>query len=110
MKLLLILLFSLSTGASVCDEYQAQIIADVVSVETDSLTFCRAKVSYNSIKVFNPYGDNQYIDGDICPLYRQEVVTKGIDFPLINGHDCEVPDEINGVIYKMENSNKISVE
>ncbi|WP_127717326.1 hypothetical protein [Halobacteriovorax sp. HLS] len=87
-----IALFSLfTTNSFACSTYEAQIIADVVRVETDSMMTCKAFISAESIQMYNEHG--------LCGLKLEEVLENGIDFPLINGHDCEVEDTISGYLY-----------
>ena len=81
-----------SLSAMSCDFYAAQVSMKVVGVKTDSMTECKALVDYDSIEVFNPHL--------FCPLSEQAVIANGVDFPLENGHDCEVPEVISGVIVK----------
>ncbi len=92
MKLFILFIVVFLNSSFACDNQEAQVIMNVVSVETDSLTYCRAVVSDDSISSFNVYG--------VCPLSKVDVVDLGVDFPLINGHDCEVPEVISGVLVK----------
>tara|TARA_B100001971_G_scaffold84647_1_gene78184 strand:+ start:293168 stop:293473 length:306 start_codon:yes stop_codon:yes gene_type:complete len=97
MKLsIFILLAAMSVFA--CDTYEAQFIAKVTEVETDSLTYCRAKISAESIALYNEH--------ILCPLDMSEVIAKGISLPLINGHDCEVSvgEQISGYLYTRGNT------
>lgn len=73
-----------------CENRQAQVIAKVTAVETDNLTYCRAKVEF---RLFQPHG--------LCPLTPEDAgIQKGLQFPLTNGHDCEISvgEEVSGVI------------
>ena len=95
MKTLLLTLFVLSTSAFAsevvrCDANEAQIIAEVVSVETDSMMTCKAMISAESVSLFNEHS--------LCRLSLEEVIENGVDFPLVNGHDCEVPSQLNGYL------------
>ena len=81
--------------ASECEKMEAQIIAEIVEVKTDSLTYCKAMVSEKSISHFREHF--------FCPLLIEEVVEQGISFPLTNGHDCVVPEKIGGYILLGEN-------
>lgn len=91
---LIILALTLTFSIFACDSYEAQFIGEVTKVETDSLTYCRAYVTQESISYYNLH--------NFCPLYKTEAIEQGIDFPLINGHDCEVyvGDTITGVLVK----------
>jgi hypothetical protein len=88
----LILITSLSSlNAHTCEKYEAQIVATVKTIETDSLTFCKAIVSYENITF--------YAEHSFCPLDKRDLVETGISFPLQNGHDCEIPEVISGYAY-----------
>ena len=93
MKILsIVALFSLiSTSAFSCETFEAQIIADVERVETDSMMTCKAFISPSTITLYNEHS--------LCPLDLSEVLENGIDFPLVNGHDCEVEGTISGYLY-----------
>ena len=67
---------------------EAQIIAKVTGRETDNLTYCKAQIG----KII------QYNQSQVCPLDLDEVLVRGVDMPLENGHDCNVPEEISGVL------------
>lgn len=102
-QILIIALFSvLSFQAFSCTQDEAQVTMVVTSVETDSMHYCKAFVSEESISHFN-----EHIR---CPLTQSEVIAKGIDFPLVNGHDCnvEVGDVISG--YLITSGNKIIID
>jgi hypothetical protein len=88
-----------SLNAHTCEKYEAQIVATVEKVETDSLTFCKAIVSYESITFFAEH--------TFCPLDKQDIVETGISFPLQNGHDCEIPEQISGYAYTDHNQIKL---
>lgn len=90
MKFILLLL-TLSFSIFACGTNEAQFIATVTEVETDSLTYCRAKVSYESITYFSGHF--------FCPLSRADLIELGVSLPLINGHDCEISvgDQISGI-------------
>jgi hypothetical protein len=87
--LLMSTVFTLNVSA--CEKYEAQIIAEVVEIETDSNTYCRAIISEESIEHFQEHF--------FCPLDKSEIIEKGISFPLQNGHDCVIPDRIGGYAY-----------
>ena len=89
-KLFMILLLTTSSAFAACESYEAQIIAEVVESRTDSLTFCKAVISAESITLYNEHA--------LCPLNMEEVLENGIDFPLMWGHDCDVPRTISGVL------------
>lgn len=95
-----LILTMFSTVSFACDEQYAQVVAKVVGVESNSLTTCKAMVSEESISYFG--------DHVVCGLSKSEIISNGIDFPLVNGHDCEVPDTIAGVLVK--SGSKITVE
>ncbi len=80
--LLTITLFQFSAFASNCPNGEAQIIAKITSVQTDSMHYCVAYISEESI--------SHYSSNIFSLLDKQEVIQKGIDFPLVNGHDCEI--------------------
>lgn len=70
---------------------EAQIIAKVAGVETDSLTYCRVMVKEVSF----------YNESMVCPLDLSEVMDQGIEIGLKNGHDCDAgSDTISGVLVK----------
>ena len=71
---------------------EAQIIAEITEKQTDSLFYCIAKISTESIKFYN---ENQ-----LCPLDLADIVHDGIHFPLQSGHDCEIStgQVISGVL------------
>lgn len=102
-QILFVALFSvLSFQAFSCSQNEAQVAMVVTSVETDSMHYCKAFVSEESISHFS-----EHIR---CPLTQSEVIAKGIDFPLVNGHDCnvEVGDVISG--YLITSGNKIVID
>ena len=68
--------FSASAANARC-EGEAQIVANVTSRETDSLTYCRAKVSQSSITFYHVSG--------VCPLSVIRVIEQGIELGLKNG-------------------------
>lgn len=85
--------FSLFANNDGCEgRYEAQIIAKVSKLETDSMTFCNAFVKMEDIKFFQEH--------QLCPLSKSTVVDTGIELELIHGHDCPVfiGDSISGVL------------
>jgi hypothetical protein len=91
-QLLIVALFSLIQASTFsCESYEAQIIATVDRVETDSMMTCKAFLNADSIELYNEHA--------LCPLELSEVLENGIDFPLVNGHDCEVEGTISGYLY-----------
>ena len=91
MKSLLIIATILSTGlfANASCIGEAQIIAKVGELKTDSMTTCRVMISSVSF----------YRENMTCPLDLSEVMSKGIEIGLKNGHDCEHDsDTITGVL------------
>lgn len=78
---------------------EAQIITQSVKRSTDNLTYCKAFPE--EILQFNPSG--------VKPLSIEVVLDLGVEFPLFNGHDCEVPSALNGVLIQCDNK-KIYLE
>lgn len=90
---ILSLIFGSATSfAFECETFEAQVLAEVVNVETDSLTYCKGIISPDSIHIYSEHL--------LCPLDITEVLSEGISFPLISGHDCEVPKTLSGVLVK----------
>jgi hypothetical protein len=87
--ILTLILFAQSQAFAVtCETRSAFVRAVITERETDSLTYCRAKIS---IREFQAHS--------LCPLVAEDYgVQRGIEFPLENGHDCEimVGQELNG--------------
>ncbi|MBD64791.1 MAG: hypothetical protein CME62_06265 [Halobacteriovoraceae bacterium] len=103
MKNVIVLLsLVLSASSFACQTYQAQILAKVSKVETDSLTYCKAYVDSTRVEMYSEHG--------ICPLSLESVMTNGVDLPLENGHDCEVRvgDTLTG--YLVDDGNRIILE
>lgn len=77
--------------------------AKVATVETDSLTYCKAYVDHTSIE--------RYLSKVKCPLSIELVVNDGISFPLENGHDCNVwpGDVIDGLLKLHPTSGKVTL-
>lgn len=93
MKSLLIIATVLSAGlfANASCIGEAQIIAKVDKKVTDSMTYCRVFITKEYPKTYNP--------SLMCPLDISEVMSKGIEIGLKNGHDCELDsDTITGVL------------
>ena len=85
--------FAMAQNQQACQQ-EAQIIAKIGSYDTDSLTYCVAKIDPKSIV--------QYNVNQLCPLDLDEVLQQGIEYGLNHGHDCEVPvgADISGVLVK----------
>lgn len=85
--------FAMAQNQPACQQ-EAQIIAKISGRDTDSLTYCVAKIDPASIV--------QYNVNQLCPLDLAEVLEQGIEFGLNHGHDCEVPvgSDISGVLVK----------
>lgn len=86
-----LLSLTLAANAQLSCLGEAQIIAKVESVKTDSLTYCRVMVKQVSF----------YNESIVCPLDLSEVMDQGIEIGLKNGHDCDVDSNtISGVLVK----------
>lgn len=86
-----LLALSLSANAQSACLGEAQIIAKVDSLNTNSMTFCRVMVKEISF----------YNESAICPLNVADVLEQGIEIGLKNGHDCEYDsDTISGVVVR----------
>lgn len=84
-------ILSLSLFANATCIGEAQIIASVGELKTDSMTTCRVMISRVST----------YNENINCPLDVSEVMSEGIEIGLKNGHDCEFEsDTISGVLVK----------
>lgn len=96
MKLVIAALFSLlSTSAIAACLGEAQIIAKV-QTNAKSLSRCVAIIDATTIV--------QYNENTVCPLDISEVLEKGVEVGLQNGHDCriEAGDFISGVLVKTQ--------
>lgn len=73
---------------------EAQVIAPIVSIESDNLRYCRVYIDPSKTRVYN--------ESMVCPLDISEVVAKGVEVGLQAGHDCRLQagDELNGIIVK----------
>lgn len=97
MKLLLItsLLFisQFGSAAPVCSG-EAQIIAKVNQIISRDMSECVVSIDTNSIV--------QYNVNQLCPLDLSEVMEKGVEVGLSNGHDCNYNpgEDLSGVIVK----------
>jgi hypothetical protein len=94
MKLIVAALISVVAQASMASCLgEAQIIAQV-SGNTKSLTSCIAHVDSSSIVQYNESG--------VCPLDLGEVLEKGVEVGMKDGHDCRLQagDVITGVLVK----------
>jgi hypothetical protein len=71
---------------------EAQIIAKVAGIKSKSLSNCTVDIDFNSIK--------QYNTNMTCILDIQEVLYKGVEVGLKDGHDCalDLGDDISGVL------------
>ncbi len=83
----------ISFAAPVCLG-EAQIIAKVGQINNRDMLECVVSIDTASIV--------QYNVNQLCPLDLSEVMEKGVEVGLINGHDCKYSpgDEISGVIVK----------
>ena len=90
---LILVAFAVNFSINACSSYEAQVIAKVDRVETDSMTYCKAYFSTESFEMYNSH--------ILCPLDQQEVLAEGVNLPLQNGHDCKVSkgDVISGILY-----------
>ncbi len=101
----MILLFSIATAqisfANCLGE--AQIIAKVANVKSKSLSNCTVDIDANSI--------TQYNVNRTCILDIQEVLYKGVEVGLKDGHDCrfDAGDDISGVLV-LNNAGQIILE
>ncbi len=96
MKLLVVALISVVAQASMANCLgEAQIIAKVRE-NTKSLSSCVAHIDTSSIIQYNESG--------VCPLDLSEVIEKGVEVGMINGHDCRVQagEPISGVLVKTQ--------
>lgn len=89
---IMIFLMSLSSSSFACFG-EAQIVTQVAKYE-NTLMSCRAFVDTNMISFFS---ENQ-----ACPLKLSEIISKGIEVGLQDGHDCavEIGEKIDGVVVK----------
>jgi hypothetical protein len=80
-----------NTFASSC-QGEAQIIAKIGERKTNSLSYCTAFVDISSVTFYQESG--------VCPLPLEVVLQNGIQFPLKNGHDCDIQkgDSLSGVL------------
>ncbi len=84
-------ILTLSAFANASCIGEAQIIAKVDSLKSDSMTTCRVMIKSASL----------YNESIICPLDLSEVMSEGIEIGLKNGHDCEFEsDVISGILVK----------
>lgn len=89
----IISIVSLSLFANASEQCigEAQIIAKVDTLTTDSMTTCRVMIKSASL----------YNESILCPLDLSEVMSEGIEIGLKNGHDCEFEsDTISGILVK----------
>ena len=80
-------------AAPVCSG-EAQIIAKVGQIISRDMSECVVSIDPSSIV--------QYNVNQTCPLDLSEVMEKGVEVGLSNGHDCNyrAGDDISGVIVK----------
>lgn len=73
---------------------EAQLIANIASVE---------KVSMNSCKAFiDPASVTFFAESMVCPLDLSEIISEGVEVGMKDGHDCalESGQDLNGIIVK----------
>lgn len=87
------LLFFSSLSAMACYG-EAQITAKIDSVQTDSLMSCKVFIDSKQIQFFASSG--------VCPLEISEILSKGIEVGIINGHDCRLDNgmTMSGIVVK----------
>ena len=88
-----LLVSQISFAAPVCSG-EAQIIAKVGQIINRDMSECVISIDTNTIV--------QYNVNQLCPLDLSEVMEKGVEVGLSNGHDCNYNpgDDISGVIVK----------
>jgi hypothetical protein len=104
MKLSIVLLSLLTAQLSFANCLgEAQIIAQVSSIKSKSLSHCTVDIDVDSVK--------QYNVNMTCPLDLSAVLVAGVDVGLKNGHDCamDAGDEITGVLV-LNKAGKIILE
>lgn len=71
---------------------EAQIIAKVSQVESDSLHYCKVRIDPSSVK--------HYSANMTCPLSLSDVLGSNVEVGLVNGHDCRLStgQTLSGVI------------
>lgn len=79
---------------------EAQIIAKVGELRGNSTTSCRVFIS--SVVMYN--------ENMTCPLDISEVMQKGIEIGLKNGHDCEYDSDIISGVLVQNSAGIISLE
>ncbi len=91
---LMIVLFSLVTAQMALSNClgEGQIIAKVAGIKSKSLSNCTVDIDANSI--------TQYNVNQTCILDIQEVLYKGVEVGLKDGHDCrfDAGDAISGIL------------
>ncbi len=82
-----------SANAPTCTG-EAQIIAKVGQIISKDMSECVVSIDAKSVV--------QYNISQVCPLDFSEVLEKGVEVGLSNGHDCKLNpgDDISGVIVK----------
>ena len=95
MKGLLLGLAIVGTGAmaSACIG-EAQLIAQIATVQKVSMNSCKAFIDPSSITF--------YSESMVCPLDLSEIISEGVEVGIKDGHDCrlESGQDLNGIIVK----------
>lgn len=93
-KIVMVLLTGLAFKAQAECLGEAQVIAPIVSTQSDNLHYCRVYIDQSQARVYN--------ESMVCPLDISEVVAKGVEVGLKNGHECRLQsgEELNGIIVK----------
>ena len=73
-----------------CNTEEALVTFSVTEVVTDNMHYCVAKTKATAFSYYSGHA--------LCPLDLETIERMGVEFPLINGHDCEIPDVISGVV------------
>ncbi len=81
------------TVASACVG-EAQLIAQIATVEKVSMNSCKAFIDPNSVTFFS--------ESMVCPLDLSEIISEGVEVGMKDGHDCalESGEALNGIIVK----------
>ena len=93
--LLAITILSLNAQAQASCLGEAQIIAKIASIQSDSLSTCKAYIDLTAVRIYN--------ESMVCPLDLSEVHSKGVEVGFVDGHDCRLQsgDELNGTLVKI---------
>lgn len=80
---------------------EAQVIAPIISTQTDRLHSCRVYIDLSKVRVYN--------ESMVCPLDINEVVTNGVEVGLKADLSCRllIGDELNGIIVKTKKNSII---